>query len=71
MIAAMPTSNIISLDMRILDLPAKGIHGLGTLTARKLALGRQMFLFLKFFILNFYSQSFGNLRMQRDIAVTR
>src|SRR2546421_1380247 len=39
MIVAMPASNIISLETRILDLPAKGIRALGALTARKLALG--------------------------------
>ncbi len=39
MIVAMPASDFISLDTRILDLPAKGIRGLGALTARKLALG--------------------------------
>ena len=39
MIAAMPASPNISLDTRILDLPAKGVARLGSMTARKLALG--------------------------------
>lgn len=39
MIAPMPASSAISLETRILDLPAKGIRALGAMTARKLALG--------------------------------
>ena len=39
MIAAMPASPKISLDTRILDLPAKGVARIGSMTARKLALG--------------------------------
>jgi hypothetical protein len=39
MIAAMSASPNISLDTRILDLPAKGVARLGSMTARKLALG--------------------------------
>src|SRR5215813_3986118 len=39
MIAAMPASPNISLDTRILDLPAKGVARVGATIARKLALG--------------------------------
>src|SRR5574341_2492932 len=39
MIAPMPVSGTISLDTRILDLPAKGIARVGPIIARKLALG--------------------------------
>src|ERR1041385_1623420 len=39
MIAEMSASSPVSLETRILDLPAKGIAGLGALIARKLAAG--------------------------------
>jgi hypothetical protein len=39
MIAPMSAAPNISLDTRILDLPAKGVPGVGSLSARKLALG--------------------------------
>src|SRR5262245_4011492 len=39
MIATMSASPNISLATRILDLPAKGVTGVGSMTARKLALG--------------------------------
>lgn len=39
MIASMPAFPNISLDTRILDLPAKGVARVGSMTARKLALG--------------------------------
>ena len=39
MIAVMPAKSAISLDTRILDLPVKGVARVGSVTARKLALG--------------------------------